>query len=311
MEEIWNTIKGYENIYEVSNKGNIRSVDRYVYQQNRMVLYKGAKLKPFKNNSGYLCVGLSIENKKKKFTVHRLVAESFLPNPHNYPQINHKDENKENNEWTNLEWCTASYNGKYGTLPKKKEIKFGYRVCMYDKRGNLLNVFISARGAERETGISHSSILDCCKKLAQTAGGFIWRFLKETKGENIVPSVYKTSPRVVCQYDKKMNLIRKYDSIHKAAKAINAKPENIGACCRGLTSTSNGFYWAFDCAPLPKKKNARTIIKYDLEMNFIASYDNLEEASESVGGKCKRPGIKQCLYGKNKQAYGFIWKYAK
>lgn len=311
MEEIWKTIKGYENIYEVSNKGNIRSVDRYVYQQNRMVFYKGTKLKPFKNNSGYLCVGLSINNKKKKFAVHRLVAESFLPNPHNYPQINHKDENKENNEWTNLEWCTGSYNGRYGTLPKRREIKYGHRVCMYNKRGDLLNIYISARGAERELNISHSEILNCCKRNAHTAGGYVWRFLKETNGESIEPIVYKTSPRAVCQYDKKMKLINKYSSIHKAAKAVNGNPENIGACCRGIASTSNGYYWSFEDAPIPKKKNFRKIFKYNLEMELICEYDNLEEASESIGGKKKRAGIKQCLYGKNKQAYGYIWKYAK
>lgn len=311
MKEIWKPIKGYENAYEVSNKGNIRSVDRHVYQQNRMVLYKGTKLKPYKNNAGYFCIGLSIGNKKKKFTIHRLVAESFLPNPHNYPQINHKDENKENNELTNLEWCTGSYNDRYGTLSKRKEIKYGHKVCMYNKRGEFLKVFLSARGAEREMGISHSEILNCCKGDAYTAGGYVWRFLKETNGESIEPVTYKTAPRIVCQYDKNLNLINKYDSIHKAAKAINGKPENIGACCRGLASTSRGFYWSFEDAPIPQKKNFRKIYKYNLNMEFMGEYDNLEDASESIGGKKKRAGIKQCLYGKNKQAYGYIWKYSK
>lgn len=311
MKEEWKYIKGYEGIYEISSLGKVRSVDRYVEQQGRIQVYKSSTISPFMNNSGYLCVRLSKENHKKNFTVHRLVAESFVPNPCNYPQINHKDENKTNNTVCNLEWCTASYNGSYGTLGQRKEDKFGHRVCMYNDRGVFIKTFKSARGAGRELGISHSDILDCCKRKAFLAGGYAWRFLKDTKEANIDAVKYKTAPRKVCQYDENMNLIATYSSIHKAAQTIGANAENIGACCRGLSSTSNGFYWTYEGAPAPRKKRYRPIAKYDLDMNLVATFDSLDEACESAGGKSKKSGIKQCLYGKNKIAYGFIWKEHK
>lgn len=310
MEEVWKQIKGFEGYYEVSNFGNVRSIDRYVYQQGREQLYKGVQISPYKINSGYLCVRLSKGNKKKGYLVHRLVAEAFIQNPQSLPQINHKDENKHNNNIENLEWCTLSYNASYGTLPQKKKEKFGHRVCQYDNRGSFLRTFTSSREAERETNIRHSEILDCCKHLAHTAGGYIWRFKKETNENPVDPVTYKTAPRSVSQYDKDMNLVATYKSICQAAKENDLKAENIGACCRGKSVTLKGYYWAFSDAPKPTKKNFCPINKYTLKMELIATYDTLTEAADSIGGKSKKAGIKQCLYGKNKFAYGYIWRYA-
>ena len=114
MEE-WKNIIGYEGLYEVSSYRRVRSLNRYVeYSNGRICLHKGKVLSPAKNRYGYLAVVLSCNGKQKTITVHRLVAQAFLLNPDNLPEVNHLDEDKTNNSVDNLEWCTANYNSNYG-----------------------------------------------------------------------------------------------------------------------------------------------------------------------------------------------------
>lgn len=110
-KEIWKPIKGFEGSYEVSNYGNVRSLDRMVKCLNGYEHRNGKMLKPHKNKKGYMSVSLGKNNQK---LVHRLVAEAFVPNPDNLPIINHIDENPSNNFSSNLEWCDYSYNNSYG-----------------------------------------------------------------------------------------------------------------------------------------------------------------------------------------------------
>ena len=114
MTEEWRDIKGYEGYYQVSNLGRVRSVDRYCACWSSVRFVKGA-LKNVRPHNGYLVVDLSLNGKSKTISVHRLVAQAFIPNTDNLPQVNHKDENKQNNCVDNLEWCTCEYNIKYGT----------------------------------------------------------------------------------------------------------------------------------------------------------------------------------------------------
>ncbi len=107
--EIWKDVVGFEGLYKVSNKGNVYSVERISLQGRKI---GGRILKPSPNSGGYLLVGLCKNGKIKKKYMHRLVAEAFLPNPENHPQINHIDEVKDNNELSNLEWCDSRYNVK-------------------------------------------------------------------------------------------------------------------------------------------------------------------------------------------------------
>ena len=115
-EEIWRPVVGYEGLYEVSSYGRARSLDRYVrcdYEKYR--LHKGKVLSPGKDKDGYLSVVLSCNGKHKKITIHRLVAQAFIPNPDDLPIINHRDEDKRNNRVDNLEFCDHKYNMNYGT----------------------------------------------------------------------------------------------------------------------------------------------------------------------------------------------------
>lgn len=120
MDEIWKPVKGFEGYYEVSNLGRVRSVDRVVVDKSgRNQFKKGMILKSRSDRQGYIIVPLSINRHYTHKCVHTLVAEAFIPNPDNLPQVNHKDEVKSNNVVDNLEWCTPKYNANYGNRNKK------------------------------------------------------------------------------------------------------------------------------------------------------------------------------------------------
>lgn len=123
MQEIWKDILDYEGLYQVSNLGRIKSLNRKVTQYNGYNyserFYKGKILKYCVKPNGYAQVGLGKNGKIKWFAVHRLVAQAFIDNLNNEKYINHKDENKLNNKVENLEWCSCSYNINYGTRNDK------------------------------------------------------------------------------------------------------------------------------------------------------------------------------------------------
>ena len=115
MAEIWKEITGYEGLYQVSNLGNVRRIGHLETNKNGIQrTLKDKNLKPKVDGKGYVHVILFNHNKRKTIRIHRLVAEMFIPNPNNYPQVNHKDEDKQNNKVDNLEWCTNKYNSNYG-----------------------------------------------------------------------------------------------------------------------------------------------------------------------------------------------------
>lgn len=177
MEEIWKPIKDYEGLYQVSNLGNVRSLNRKIKNRNLK-----EKIKKFdKTKFGYLRVELNNNGKKKKYLVHRLVAQTFLDNPNNYPCINHKDENKNNNIVINLEWCDYLYNNLYNNKHKKNWVK----VKQLDKNNNIINIFESITEATKKTNIIQCEISNCLHNRQKTAGGYYWQYyeIKEGKKE--------------------------------------------------------------------------------------------------------------------------------
>lgn len=179
MEEIWKYIKEYPN-YMISSYGRIKSLGNNKTRKEKI-------LKPKKKRNGYLQVHLSKNGKLKSFQIHRLVAEAFIPNPNNYPQINHKDENKGNNVVSNLEWCTAKYNSNYGSLNERKSqtLKGNTNqkkrcVLQYTINGDFIKEYFSIKEAENETNIAATNIGKCCRGLFKQMGGFKWRYKEES-----------------------------------------------------------------------------------------------------------------------------------
>lgn len=178
MKEIWKPVVGYENTYEVSNLGNVRSLDRYVANRAGVKTFvKGKQLAPIKNTYGYLRVNLCNDTGRKSYFIHRLVAVAFLKNPKNLPQINHKDEIKTNNIVSNLEWCDAKYNINYGghntRVSENRKNKGATPVVGINKNGETLS-FPSMQEAGRN-GFSAWQIWACCEGRQRSHKGYNWR----------------------------------------------------------------------------------------------------------------------------------------
>ena len=194
INEVWKPIRGWENLYEVSNMGRVRSVDRIItYSNGGVRLYKGKIRKLFEDNDGYPIVVLSHNNRLKTLKVHKIEMDAFVPNPDNLPCVNHKDENKHNNyihvnddgtidlEKSNLEWCTHKYNTNYGTCIERGRMKHRNNktvskpILMLSKHRIPLKLFPSEAEASRITGISRAVINNYINgKTKKLPGGFIW-----------------------------------------------------------------------------------------------------------------------------------------
>jgi hypothetical protein len=160
--EVWKDIEGYEGLYQVSNSGRIKSVKNNIIRKPRIA-------------RGYLYVNLSKSGKKKTYKIHRLVAQHFIPNPNNYPCVNHKDEDKLNNFLNNLEWCTFKYNTNYGTSLKRRVETQTRSIFQYDLNGELIKIWHGLKEISK-TGMSASSISQCCNKKYYTSYGSVWRY---------------------------------------------------------------------------------------------------------------------------------------
>lgn len=191
MKEEWKDIKGYENYYQISNLGRIKSS---IWFNGHEYIHREKILKP--QNNKYLTVRLAKNKKIKQYTIHRLVAIHFIENKENKPYVNHIDGNKHNNRVDNLEWCTAKENTNHAynnglikkiTNKKKEAIlnnvkkawgKNRKRVRQYDLKGNLIREYKSVSEAGKINNIPFSNISNCCRKNVHTAGGYIWKYAK-------------------------------------------------------------------------------------------------------------------------------------
>lgn len=168
--------------------------DYMIYDDGRVWSNKTNKfLKPSPTNRGYLTVELFNNSGSKRLLIHRLVAIAFIPNPHNWPQINHKDENPQNNCVANLEWCTARYNMNYGEGAKTRHLKIDYTkpcyrenailngkkaakpVSMFSLDGQFIRTYESAAEASRQTGIDKTDISRAVRT-KYNAGGYAWEY---------------------------------------------------------------------------------------------------------------------------------------
>lgn len=173
-------IRGYPN-YEIEPDGRVFSKYSNKYLKQSM-------------SGSYYSVELFNSHGSKRKTIHRMVAEAYIPNPDNLPQVNHKDENKLNNDVSNLEWCTRQYNMTYGTIIKrrvkntdftnpfyrenayKNSMKQRKPVARYTKDGTYIDSFASAAEAQRKLGFASRHITEVCRGKRKSSNGYVWAY---------------------------------------------------------------------------------------------------------------------------------------
>lgn len=251
-KEEWRFVPFFENKYMVSNKGKIVSLN-----------FKRSGIKKEMSpwlHKGYKLVTLCMNGKTKQIPIHRLVAEAFIPNPNNYPIVNHKDENKLNNCADNLEWCTNEYNITYGTANQRRAEKGKVPILQMTIDGKLVRRFDSAKEAGASLGVlNHSSITSVCKGKQKTAYGYNWRYEEEDrhlislqtksiresqKNINIKQGILKRS-KVVCQFTLEGNLIKEFASCLIASKETGICKASIQHNCEGFRKTTHGFIFKY------------------------------------------------------------------
>jgi NUMOD4 motif/HNH endonuclease len=189
-QEIWRDINGYEGLYQVSNLGNVRSLDRTIKHYTGSVSVLNGRLKSKSNSRGYLIVGLCKNGRLKSLKVHRLVAEAFIPNPENKPEVNHLSGNKSDNNIDNLTWATPSeniYHAHKTGLNKGSHLGlFGSKnslskpVLQFDKLGNKIAEYAGIAEAYRATSIFAQNICYACNGKYKQAGGYTWKYKEIT-----------------------------------------------------------------------------------------------------------------------------------
>lgn len=211
--EIWKPIKDYEGLYQVSNLGRVKSLERIDSLGHKR---KEKIFKPRKDKYGYLRVSLWKDGKGKMVSIHRLVAIHFIPNPDNLPEVNHKDENKENNTLSNLEWCDRKYNNNYGTRIQ--------------------------RFSESHKGKHHTE--ETKKKISEAKQGKpiseeVKKKMSEShKGENN-PN-YGTGKPIYC-----METNKTYPNASQCAEELGLWAESIRAVCKGKYKQTGGYHFYY------------------------------------------------------------------
>ena len=180
-KEIWKDIKGFEGIYQVSNLGRVKSLERIDALGHRL---KEKILKPHPNGNGYYNVGLCKNSVRKFYQVHRLVYEAFNGQIPEGLQVNHINEIKTDNRLENLNLMTPKENCNYGSRNERRAKKQSKVVLQFTLDNILVKEYPSVRQAERETGFSHGDISACCNGKRKTAHGYKWQYKENKKGEN-------------------------------------------------------------------------------------------------------------------------------
>ena len=224
-QEIWKDIQGYEGLYKISTHGRVYAYSKPKFNGFVYYNHEGRFLKLSDNGVGYKYVRLlDKEGKYKKYYIHRLVASAFIPNPDEYPQVNHKDENPGNNNLENLEWCTQKYNNRYGNRMNKQLTtmvahKFNTPIDVYDRHGNFVCSFNFTKSAAKFAGISREKVIMECDGIAD-AECFV-RFAY--KGERPADKFAKKQRKRMCELKiaPDNSCVSWYNTVYEAEKDNN------------------------------------------------------------------------------------------
>lgn len=247
--EVWRDVKGFEGLYQVSNMGRVKilaRIDKWGYKR------KERMVKSSLSASGYLQINLYKNGKHCVTRAHRLVAQAFIPNPNNYPIINHKDEVRTNNKVSNLEWCTVEYNNNYGTRNIKGSITKtnGLRckkVAQLDKKGNLIKVWISSADSGRH-GYNQSGVSACCYGLKEQHKGYFWMYYSEyvkMDSKDIQNYIFhKRDNKKIVQLTKNNELVKIWRS-EKELINNGFSGSCVSDCCHKKQKTHKKYKWMF------------------------------------------------------------------
>ena len=176
--EIWKDVAGYEGLYQVSDQGRVKSLERKVrHWRGGERIQKERILKPAVTQDGYLKVGLWAGGKRKTLKVHRLVCQAFHKNPDNKQEINHVNEDKTDNRACNLEWCTRRENINHGSRNERVAKARSKLVGQYTRDGELIKIWPSTIEAQRQTGFNCGNISEVANGNRKTAYGYIWKYV--------------------------------------------------------------------------------------------------------------------------------------
>lgn len=324
--EVWKDIVGYEGLYQVSNKGRVKSL------RNNIILKQSAE------RNGYPCIVLSVGNKPKTFYVHHLVSEAFVGNrPKGRMNgdwnkkfvINHKDENRLNNNIENLEIITQSENIKYGTAEKRRLEKLSQPLFQYSLDGKLIKYWKSARECHRN-GFHASHVSESCQgiygrtKDRQVYKGYIWSYIKLTTEQCVEIANKKCNKRLpsiqkkVYQYDLNGNIVQVWSNVAECIRH-GFTGSKVSACCYRKEKSHHGFIWRFEKMDEQEaetftkevrerlnKYQTKRIYQYTLDYKLVKIWENQHE--------CNRNGFDQgcvsaCCHNKRTQYKGYIWSF--
>ena len=249
-KEVWKDVVGYEGLYKISNHGNVYSN------------YTNKCLRAGTHKDGYKYVNLTKDGEKKYKTIHRLVAEAFIPNPDNLPMVNHRDETPSNNNVDNLEWCDCSYNNTYNNIHIRRASAISKKIYVYNKNGELIDVYKSTRDIAKSLNVAYGNVSTVCNSNYRTLCGFvisyneltkqevldIFRRNKERKyiNENIGEYIKETKSKKVNQYDLDGNFICSYPSTQEAARQLHISNSLISRVCLGKGKQTHGWIFKYE-----------------------------------------------------------------